>query len=393
MTSPHCNTADTSEPSSNSSVYSLPHGRTRGRGRAQPLAPLLNLPLPIIRLSPPTTGGSREGGQEGKRRKKRRRRASSLATLPSKREERTPARRAASERAGGGQEGGREGQGRREQGKHVGNTAVKHVSKFGPKQTGDVNQKLGKKHSGGFGPKPGEKINADFRRKNKASKPRGFVSKPAEAKYEDYGLKPGLATPGSFAPEPRDSQDLEPNTTVTIPGGFGPQPGLVECRSCKRSFAPGSISGHEAVCRRLAARGPRSQYRGQEHRLAGTEAATFLGGGQGGGRQPGQGGGRQPGPAQDWRLRREEFVASLREARLVARKLREGVHPRDLPPPRPADTSHYMECPHCGRRSGFSCPFLVAISQQTWMRLMILIVLVGLYSCVVTKLHCLSLDP
>ena len=252
-----------------------------------------------------------------------------------------------------------EGQGRRQQG----NTAVKHVSKFGPKQTGDINHKLGKKYSGSFGPKPGEKRDADFRRKNKVNKPRGFVSKPAEAKYEDYGGKPGLATHGSFVPEPGVT-DLEPNTTVTTPEGFSPQPALVACRSCRRSFAPGSISGHETVCRRLAARGPRSQYRGQEHRLAGTEAATFQGGGQGGGRQPGQGGGRQtgqggggqPGPAQDWRLRREEFVASLREARMVARKLREGVHPRDLPPPRPADTSHYIQCPHCGRRSSFYCP-------------------------------------
>ena len=53
----------------------------------------------------------------------------------------------------------------------------------------------------------------------------------------------------------------------------------------------------------------------------------------------------------DWRKKREEFINNLRAAKEVQRHLANGGSIKDLPPPPPSDTSDYIQCPHCGRRS------------------------------------------
>ena len=84
-------------------------------------------------------------------------------------------------------------------------------------------------------------------------------------------------------------------------------------------------------------------------RVAGTEAESFQG--RGGGDRVRRSQGSQ---GLDWRRKREEFVSSLRLAREAARHVKRGGDPRDLPPPPVSDTSHYIECPHCHRRSVLS---------------------------------------
>jgi hypothetical protein len=55
----------------------------------------------------------------------------------------------------------------------------------------------------------------------------------------------------------------------------------------------------------------------------------------------------------DWRKKREDFIATLRAAKEAQRHLAAGGSLKDLPPPPPMDTSDYIQCPHCGRRSNF----------------------------------------
>jgi hypothetical protein len=52
----------------------------------------------------------------------------------------------------------------------------------------------------------------------------------------------------------------------------------------------------------------------------------------------------------DWRAKREEFLEAMREAKKVQRHLAAGGKLEDLPPPKPMDTSDYIQCPHCGRK-------------------------------------------
>ncbi len=74
------------------------------------------------------------------------------------------------------------------------------------------------------------------------------------------------------------------------------------------------------------------------------------------------------GPKSDWRKKREEFIATLRAAKLAQQHIKNGGDPRDLPPPPPSDTSHYIPCPYCNRRFVFYM-FLVArlLYNLLWM--------------------------
>ena len=55
-------------------------------------------------------------------------------------------------------------------------------------------------------------------------------------------------------------------------------------------------------------------------------------------------------PMSDWRKKREEFVSALRAAKEAQRYVAKGGNIKDLPPPPPMDTSHYVQCPHCSRK-------------------------------------------
>lgn len=52
----------------------------------------------------------------------------------------------------------------------------------------------------------------------------------------------------------------------------------------------------------------------------------------------------------NWRQQHEEFLENIREARKVKQHLAKGGKLSDLPPPKPLDTSDYVQCPHCNRK-------------------------------------------
>lgn len=52
----------------------------------------------------------------------------------------------------------------------------------------------------------------------------------------------------------------------------------------------------------------------------------------------------------NWRKKHEDFIETIREARKVKAIMDAGGKLSDLPPPKPMDTSDYVQCPHCQRR-------------------------------------------
>jgi hypothetical protein len=56
------------------------------------------------------------------------------------------------------------------------------------------------------------------------------------------------------------------------------------------------------------------------------------------------------GKSSNWRKKHEDFIETIREARKVKAIMDAGGKLSDLPPPKPMDTSDYIQCPHCQRR-------------------------------------------
>jgi len=121
---------------------------------------------------------------------------------------------------------------------------------------------------------------------------------------------------------------------------FAPKAGFAQCSICSRNFAPDRISKHKEICAK-SSRKRRKVFDVAASRVEGTDAAQYHGV---------KVKDANTGNGSDWRKKREEFVATLRTARRDARMIKKGVDPRNLPPPPPSDTSHYIECPHCHRR-------------------------------------------
>lgn len=58
----------------------------------------------------------------------------------------------------------------------------------------------------------------------------------------------------------------------------------------------------------------------------------------------------QPPKKSTWRKQHQEFIQTVSEARNFSRHIAQGGKASDLPPPPPADTSDYVQCPHCERK-------------------------------------------
>ncbi|XP_045465351.1 uncharacterized protein LOC123674498 isoform X2 [Harmonia axyridis] len=127
---------------------------------------------------------------------------------------------------------------------------------------------------------------------------------------------------------------------------------LQECSYCGRRFATDRINKHEDVCGKTAKK-QRKAYDAFKHRVQGTEIEQFVVGGKkkGGKVVPKKTPAVPIGQSKkNWRRTHEEFIATIRAAKVAQAHLASGGKLSDLPPPPPSSNPDYVQCPSCGRR-------------------------------------------
>ncbi|XP_018320866.1 zinc finger C2HC domain-containing protein 1C isoform X4 [Agrilus planipennis] len=118
---------------------------------------------------------------------------------------------------------------------------------------------------------------------------------------------------------------------------------LEQCKYCGRRFVVDRLQLHEEICAR-AGKKQRKTYDSTKHRVQGTELEQFVRK-----KKPGKGANKIL-PEANWRKRHEEFIATIRAAKVTQAHLAKGGKLSDLPPPPPSYNPDYVQCPHCGRR-------------------------------------------
>ncbi|KAH9589034.1 Double zinc ribbon [Trypanosoma melophagium] len=161
------------------------------------------------------------------------------------------------------------------------------------------------------------------------SKPKSANSLEKENKISSIGKKP---SPPKYTSPPKDVEDYE-DVAIDV----GPR---VECSNCGRKFAMEALERHERVC---VTQKKRKVFNVRAMRLTGTGAENL---------QRTNSGVPSPKsvPKKNWRAESQAFRRAMREARMVDKVLKSGGNARDLPPPTYSENSHYIPCPHCGRK-------------------------------------------
>ncbi|CAH1167248.1 unnamed protein product [Phyllotreta striolata] len=131
---------------------------------------------------------------------------------------------------------------------------------------------------------------------------------------------------------------------------------LCECNHCGRRFAQERIQKHEEICSKTGKK-RRKPYDATKHRVFGTDLESYViprmsvrrstvasirstqkisfsGGAN----------------KKDWRRAHEEFISTIRAAKVAQAHVAKGGKLSDLPPPPPSSNPDYVQCPHCGRR-------------------------------------------
>ncbi|XP_078413615.1 zinc finger C2HC domain-containing protein 1A-like [Cetorhinus maximus] len=112
---------------------------------------------------------------------------------------------------------------------------------------------------------------------------------------------------------------------------------LVPCRNCGRSFEPSNLERHEPICSKAANKKKRV-FNSYKQRASGTGVSSVRG-------PPAA---KHSPPVSHWRQQHEDFINSIRSARLATDAVKKGL---PLPPPPPASINpDYVECPYCNRR-------------------------------------------
>ncbi|KAF7254179.1 Zinc finger C2HC domain-containing protein 1B, partial [Varanus komodoensis] len=113
---------------------------------------------------------------------------------------------------------------------------------------------------------------------------------------------------------------------------------LLPCEICGRKFAPGVLTRHVPICRKVFNK-KRKPFDSLKQRLQGTEILTIKK------KPPAK---NQPEKKSNWRQQHENFITAIRAAKLATIAMKEG---RPLPPPPPPTINpDYIQCPYCMRR-------------------------------------------
>ncbi|GFT15611.1 zinc finger C2HC domain-containing protein 1A [Nephila pilipes] len=121
-----------------------------------------------------------------------------------------------------------------------------------------------------------------------------------------------------------------------------PGPGQEQCAVCGRNFNQDRIEKHRSICKKVTQKKVKV-FDATKMRVKGTEAEQFVRKGLTK---------KEPKQAKksDWRKKHNDFIETIRQAKMVQQHLAKGGKVSDLPPPPPSDTSDYVPCPHCGRK-------------------------------------------
>ncbi|XP_062833925.1 zinc finger C2HC domain-containing protein 1B isoform X4 [Anolis carolinensis] len=112
---------------------------------------------------------------------------------------------------------------------------------------------------------------------------------------------------------------------------------MINCETCGRHFTQDALARHAPICKKVFNK-KRKPFNSLKQRLQGTEIPTVK-------KQPIK---RQPEKKSNWRQQHEDFITTIRAAKLATIAMKEG---RPLPPPPPPTINpDYIQCPYCMRR-------------------------------------------
>lgn len=115
-------------------------------------------------------------------------------------------------------------------------------------------------------------------------------------------------------------------------------PNLVACKNCGRNFEPDSLARHEPICTKIN-RKKKRVFNSYKQRAEGTDIGPTRGASVGKNIPP---------PVSHWRQQHEDFISTIRNARMTTDAMKKGL---PLPPPPPPSINpDYIECPYCNRR-------------------------------------------
>ncbi|KAG8194294.1 hypothetical protein JTE90_004525 [Oedothorax gibbosus] len=186
----------------------------------------------------------------------------------------------------------------------------------------------------------------------------GTISKPSNearktAKSPSPAPPPNRSKPRTQAAPPPRRPTNQPSTTKTTPRNAPlkdnnapsrkpPGPGQEQCSICGRNFNQDRIEKHVTICKKAASKKVKV-FDATKMRTKGTEAEQFV-------RKGLVKSEPKSSKKSDWRKKHNEFIEAIRQAKLVQQHLANGGKVSDLPPPKPSDTSDYVQCPHCNRK-------------------------------------------
>uniref|UniRef100_A0A8C5GYK0 Zinc finger C2HC domain-containing protein 1A n=1 Tax=Gouania willdenowi TaxID=441366 RepID=A0A8C5GYK0_GOUWI len=132
-------------------------------------------------------------------------------------------------------------------------------------------------------------------------------------------------------------------------GAAPPSVDLVQCNFCERSFFPKVLEKHTKICQKSAAK-RRKVFDSSRQRAEGTEIsvlkpikAKLCKGSSSLSCQA-----EPPKKQSNWRKKHEDFISTIRAAKMVTVAMKEGG-PLPPPPP-PTYDPDYIQCPYCQRR-------------------------------------------
>ncbi|GCC36822.1 hypothetical protein chiPu_0015322 [Chiloscyllium punctatum] len=95
--------------------------------------------------------------------------------------------------------------------------------------------------------------------------------------------------------------------------------------------------GHEPICSKVSNK-KKKVFNSYKQRVAGTDVSSVRG----------PSAAKMPQPVSHWKQQHEDFINTIRSARLATDAVKKGL---PLPPPPPASINpDYIECPYCNRR-------------------------------------------
>uniref|UniRef100_G3NCQ9 Zinc finger C2HC domain-containing protein 1A n=1 Tax=Gasterosteus aculeatus aculeatus TaxID=481459 RepID=G3NCQ9_GASAC len=133
--------------------------------------------------------------------------------------------------------------------------------------------------------------------------------------------------------------------TIAGPGAHGgtdsdapPAVDLSQCNTCSRWFFPKVLEKHAKICQKSTVK-KRKVFDSGRQRAEGTDIPTL---------KPLKPKAEPPKKPSNWRQKHEDFIATIRAAKVVDKVIKEGG---PLPPPPPPTIDpDYVQCPYCQRR-------------------------------------------